>query len=157
MSIQKAPALPAACASCWRQREQGAGPRPSCFDVSHWPVVHLLSIGANTEEIELCRIKQLELLMSGNHRFSMVIEPRQAKSGRRNLIFEWINQNQARVQKHCAGIALVMSSMLVRFMISSALLILRRPIAYKACATFEDALAWAGELLKQDPHKTTPS
>jgi hypothetical protein len=139
--------LPRACADCWQRSDVGAGAPPSCLDAALWPVVVMTTVGNNSDASTRCRIEQLSALMQGENRFVLVIDPKELKSRNRNpLLTNWLNENQARVQRHCAGIALVMRGAVTRFIVGSLMLLIRQPITYKVFDETAPAIAWAKSL-----------
>lgn len=141
-----------ACQVCWRRTSPGEDAERSCIETAAWPVVHLISVGKNSDEMIHCRLRQLESMMQGDNYFSLIIDPRQSKSGDRNTIFvEWSKANQALLQRHCAGVALIVRSVLVRFVLSGVLLVFSSPIPYKAFEREEEAMAWAHAQAQRRP------
>jgi hypothetical protein len=143
--------LPHACADCWRRPEAGAKAPPSCLDATFWPVVVMTTVGNNSDAATRCRIDQLSALMQGEIRFVLVIDSKELKSRNRNpLLTNWLNENQERVQRHCAGIALVMRGVVTRFIVGSLMLLIRQPITYKVFEETEPAIAWAKQQVARE-------
>ncbi|MEI8255725.1 MAG: STAS/SEC14 domain-containing protein [Deltaproteobacteria bacterium] len=139
-----------ACTVCWRNSDPAPGPRHSCVDVSDWPLIVLTAAGANTSEQIECRIRQLDAHFGRNEPFALVIDARNLARGQRDgRLTGWLDEKSDVLGRNCAGVALVVKGTLVRFIISSFLVMMKRPVEYKVFESADDARRWARGLLAQ--------
>ncbi len=123
------------------------------IDTSQWPIVLHTTVGSPTDEQFDAYIREATgLLFRGGTHVAVLDSTRLGRPSAyaRARKKEWLAQYENELRRCCLGTAFVLSSPVARFAAATILLVRPFPTPYVVCATVEEAMAWAGQLLSGD-------
>lgn len=120
-------------------------------DESRWPIVVHRTVGIPSDASVDAFILRADAIMARGEPhvvvFDSLLAGRATKHMRaRNL--EWLRSNQEQLKELCAGLALVIRSPTLRFVMSTAMLVWPHPLEHTVVGSVQEAVDWAeGQLL----------
>lgn len=120
-------------------------PTRATVDDSSWPLVYITLSGSPDEAQFNGVMAGLDRIIARAEVHGVIFDARTAESPPRHFRqrqTDWIKQHQAELARFSRGIAFVFQSPVMRFVLSSLLLVQSLPMPYCVCATPEEALAW---------------
>jgi hypothetical protein len=128
------------------------------FSGARYPLVILNVHGSGIEDAEFASYlselgEQLARAERANEHLALIIDTlgatRAAPASQRRMQADWVKTNFERSRDHCAGVAFVINSPLVRGILTAILWMQRMPNPHCVFATRESAEAWCHARLDQ--------
>jgi len=119
----------------------------------HWPIVIHRSEGDPTpEQVDAYVRVATELLLRGERHVVVIDATALARVSAYSRISkkEWMRRYEADLRRHCAGIALVLSSPWLRFVSATMMLISPFSIPYRVFQTVEEGMEWGRQCLEEE-------
>jgi hypothetical protein len=126
-------------------------------DTSEWPIVVHTSEGAMGPDDTRAFLKNLDDVLGRKERYVTVFESSKLSTFQvsdRDSIVRWMRDNDALHRRYSIGVAVVLSSGAMRFVISSVLLVYKPPSPIKVFANLPSAMAWARAQVQTDALRT---
>ena len=123
------------------------------IDTSHWPIVIHTTVGSPTDAQFDAYIREAtELLLREGPHVAVLDSTRLGRPSAyaRARKKDWLEQYGNALRQSCLGTAFVLSSPVARFAAATILLVRPFPTPWVVCATLEEALVWARQLLSSD-------
>ena len=119
-------------------------------DESHWPIVVHETIGIPDDACVDAFIRRADFILSRREPYVVIFDSRRAGRAtaymrKRNL--EWLRVNESLLAEHCVGLAMVLSSATLRFVMSTVMLVWRQPVPYEIVSDLNAAIVWGEERL----------
>ncbi len=127
---------------------------PLLRDDSRWPVVLDTSLGQLADEdLQRYNAARAERLARAE-RHVQVVDGRggvRMTSRHRKMIDDFDEQNRDAQQRYLAGVAMVMTSPLLRGLLTAIYRLRPSVCPRRACRSLDEATSWAGRLLRDSP------
>ncbi|HSC89002.1 MAG TPA: hypothetical protein VLC09_17090 [Polyangiaceae bacterium] len=126
------------------------------FDESRWPLI-VVTYPEDTTEAEFvehlgklsANIRRTAAAQSQTALIYDITSGYRAPARVRQQQADWMKANASQIKGHCAGIAFVMTSSLVRGALTAILWMSAMPTAYTVVATVAEAESWCADRLRE--------
>ncbi len=119
-------------------------------DESRWPIVVHRTVGTPSDAQVDAFIQRADAIMARGVRHVVVFESLQAGRATKHMRkknLEWLRANQEQVASLCGGMALVVRSPALRFVLSTVMLVWPQPLPHTVVGSMPEALDWAEKRL----------
>jgi hypothetical protein len=132
--------------SCWRGRCRAG------IDFSGWPIARIHAGEPTNEELDE-RMHAMDEMLARRQPFACVMlmnTSAKFNNQHRKRITQWNTDNAEQLRLYCRGMAFVFpESPVIRFVISSMLILIRRPVAHRVFDTEGEAMAWTQQRMRE--------
>lgn len=121
------------------------------FDDSRFPVLLVEPVGQATDDEVEARIAWFRSYLGGE-RFALIMDTLRSEAltaRQRKLYTDWLMADRGKIERDCAGCAVVVSSPLVRGAFTSVFWFWTPPMPCVFFATLDEAIAWSQEQLNR--------
>ncbi|MFK7984578.1 MAG: hypothetical protein AB8I08_00995 [Sandaracinaceae bacterium] len=119
-------------------------------DESRWPIVVHRTVGIPSDAAVDAFIQRADAIMARGEPHVVVFDSLQAGRATKHMRkknLDWLRANQDQLNELCAGLALVIRSPTLRFVMSTAMLVWPQPLEHTVVSTLGEALDWADDQL----------
>jgi hypothetical protein len=119
---------------------------PSEFDDRDYPLIRIRALGESRDEDILERLAFLERHLARPGKLALVFDTTGSKpigARQRKMWTDWLTRHDARLRRNVAGVAMVVTSALMRGVFTGIFWVWQPPMPYAFTATAREADAWA--------------